>query len=82
MDQSRDKLSSERWCASRMDQTLQKPKRYHSFKVPGHCGIRGKEAAEDLARDRADLSSHGPEPYLGTAKKQTIPTLKGWVLSL
>lgn len=44
--------------------------------VPGHYGIEGNEAADELGYDEAILPCHGLEPYSGITRKETTPTRK------
>ncbi|KAJ8965266.1 hypothetical protein NQ317_016742 [Molorchus minor] len=49
--------------------------------VPGPCGIKENEKADELARHGSTEQCHGPEPYLGITRRQVTVALNEWAES-
>jgi ribonuclease HI len=49
--------------------------------VPGHCGIRGNEEADKLARQASVMQLTGPEPALGIPKCLAREATRTWIMN-
>jgi hypothetical protein len=49
--------------------------------VPGHAGVRGKEIANELARDCSVLKFVGPEPALGVSRQDIRRRIRRWLVN-
>jgi hypothetical protein len=49
--------------------------------VSGHVGVRGKEIADELARDGSVLEFVGPELALGVSRQAILRRIKRWLVN-